>query len=262
MKNEHKLKVELDFPADEREPALNELGRIKLTHTMNGENNLNNAISAVLQLSKGSLSELRRLVDAAIKDFRDVIYWASLEDKRMSQKFDIRLTGVAVTPQSIFLVNKYDELYKPERLISDAEKRLHVSLPDGLKQLYRIQNGGHINNVCVPIKDGVELLYAEAVFPFGGYNDLLPIERLITLWESITGFASPDDPDQADEFPEGCEKMIILARWYDRTLFLDFNYGSKARVGFTDFGKSDWKTEGHFWKSFDSFFCDLSHYEE
>ncbi len=57
--------------------ALNTLG---LEHVMaNSEDNLNNAIHAILKLAKGNIAELKRLTESAKVDFRDVIYWASLE---------------------------------------------------------------------------------------------------------------------------------------------------------------------------------------
>ena len=49
---------------------------------MDSEHNRDNAIGAILSLSKGDLGELKNLVTAAKTDFRDVIYWWYLENKK------------------------------------------------------------------------------------------------------------------------------------------------------------------------------------
>jgi len=45
------------------------------------QHNLDNTWCAILKLSNGDLSELRSLVKAAKQDFRDVIYWVSIENE-------------------------------------------------------------------------------------------------------------------------------------------------------------------------------------
>lgn len=47
----------------------------------NSEANLSNTVHAILKLAKGNMVELRRLTECAKVDFRDVLYWASLENK-------------------------------------------------------------------------------------------------------------------------------------------------------------------------------------
>ena len=34
-------------------------------------------------------------------------------------------------------------------------------------------------------------------------------------------YANPEA--EAERFPAGCKRMIILARWYEETLYLDYN---------------------------------------
>lgn len=74
--------IAADFPVTEQERAKAELARLTTAETWDSEHNFNNAIGAILALSKGEISELKTLVDAARLDFRDVIYWWSLEQKR------------------------------------------------------------------------------------------------------------------------------------------------------------------------------------
>jgi hypothetical protein len=80
MNNQIQSKIIADFIESEQTAALNELQSITLQHVMaESQFNLDNTLFAILKLSKGNLNELRSLVEAAKEDFRDVIYWATLE---------------------------------------------------------------------------------------------------------------------------------------------------------------------------------------
>jgi hypothetical protein len=80
MGNFIKSSVLCDFAEADQAQAIAELESITLQHVMaESQTNLDNTWKAILQLSKGNLSELQRLVKAAKLDFRDVIYWATLE---------------------------------------------------------------------------------------------------------------------------------------------------------------------------------------
>ena len=146
--------------------------------------------------------------------------------------------------------------------IAAAEARLGIVMPDALRAIYLTQNGGSINNLCVP-KPGVETprLYDDIATPFSGYDDLLPCEALRTLFDSATDFADPEEPDQSDMFPDGCNRFIVLAQWYRHTLFLDYSASDIPSVGFVDFDHIDWQTHCVRWRDFDAFFAALRHYE-
>jgi len=73
-----------DFPESDYDLVVSVMESITLNHVMaNSQTNLDNTWSAILQLSKGDLNELGKLVDTAKVDFRDVIYWASLENNNV-----------------------------------------------------------------------------------------------------------------------------------------------------------------------------------
>jgi hypothetical protein len=146
--------------------------------------------------------------------------------------------------------------------IAAAEARLGITMPDGLRAVYRTQNGGSINHLCVP-KPGIETyrMFDDIVTPFSGYEDLLPCECLRMLFESITDFADPDDAEQAAMFPDGCKRFVVLAQWYRHTLFLDYSASDTPSVGFVDFDHLDWQTHCMRWTDFDEFFAALRHYE-
>ena len=67
-----------NFNEQEREIAVSQLASITLQHVMaESEQNLLNTRLSILKLAKGNLEDLVYYVEAAKKDFRDVIYWAS-----------------------------------------------------------------------------------------------------------------------------------------------------------------------------------------
>ena len=75
--------IKLDFDESEFGLVLSELESVTLEHVMaSSQANLDNTRSSIVKLSKGSLTEVGRLVEAAKKDFRDVVYWASLDNEQ------------------------------------------------------------------------------------------------------------------------------------------------------------------------------------
>ncbi|MBU1108482.1 MAG: hypothetical protein KKB51_17540 [Candidatus Riflebacteria bacterium] len=75
--------IESDFTESDYKLVVAEMESINLNHVMaNSQSNLDTTWSSILQLSKGDLNKLRNFVAAAKKDFRDVIYWATLENQK------------------------------------------------------------------------------------------------------------------------------------------------------------------------------------
>jgi len=78
-----KLRIRHDFSESDYDLVLSELESITLEHVMaESQTNLDNTWNSILQLSKGDLSELGHMVEAAKADFRDVIYWAGQENEQ------------------------------------------------------------------------------------------------------------------------------------------------------------------------------------
>ena len=80
----HLAKIERDFAAADFPRVKSELERLSLSYTWESAHNWNNTICAALDLSQGDLEELRFLVEAAMLDFRDVIYWWTLKQANTS----------------------------------------------------------------------------------------------------------------------------------------------------------------------------------
>jgi hypothetical protein len=80
MKNEIGTIINEQFSDKDRELVTKELETISIEHVMaQSAENLKNTQVAILKLAKGDVNEIIRLVECAINDFRDVIYWASME---------------------------------------------------------------------------------------------------------------------------------------------------------------------------------------
>ncbi len=195
-----------------------------------------------------------------------------------AQRADINLLDTPVQPHSLFRSihythdtsdeadGEYDGTPNEKSAGSDAkiaaaEARLGVVFPEGLRAIYRVQNGGSINSVCV-LKAGITQTqsYDDVIMPFSGYDDLEPLERVRPLFDAISDYAEPDT--QPEEFPEGCKQMMILAQWYRETLFLDYSNPGAPRVGFTDFDNEAPLEKAVWWEDFDAFFASLRHYED
>lgn len=196
------------------------------------------------------------------------------------QKDEIKLLPTPITPENFYHGIHYSHgTYEgPERTfvstpntksagtnekIAAAQQRLGVSLPEGLKTLYRFQNGGSVHCLCT-VKPGIiePHLYDDIILPFSGYDDLSPTENLRTVFDSVTDYADPDDENQAESFPEGCKKMIILAQWYRETLFLDYNAPGAPKLGFVNFDHAEpWQTQCVWWDNFEVFFSELRVYD-
>lgn len=72
-----------DYPLENRATVTLQLSELKSDHVMaRSEWNLLNARRVILILAQGNLKEISNLVEAAKKDFRDVIYWEHLERKK------------------------------------------------------------------------------------------------------------------------------------------------------------------------------------
>jgi len=83
MNKEIKNRVFNEFSEEDREAAFAELVTITLQHVMaNSQANLDSTWISILKLSNGNLDKLIMLVKAAKEDFRDVIYWATLEEEK------------------------------------------------------------------------------------------------------------------------------------------------------------------------------------
>ena len=104
--------------------------------------------------------------------------------------------------------------------IDAAESRLKLRLPERLKALYRLQNGGAVHKLCT-LKAGVSQpqMFADLILPFTGYEDLLPTESLRTLLDAVTEFSAGNADSDVGLLPAGSAHMVMLAQYYRYALF-------------------------------------------
>lgn len=142
--------------------------------------------------------------------------------------------------------------------IAEAEARLGVRLPDGLKRLYAIQNGGQTNGTMfVPLVADPRPVAAHWRETFAcGYDHLNPIERLETVHEYYLNWIDPDDPEEAETIPDSAGRMIVLAARYEDVTLLDYTKGDEPEVAQIDFEAADATRHARF-GSFDAFFAAL-----
>jgi hypothetical protein len=85
MNEEIRSRILREFAEPEQTHTLAQVESITLRHVMaESQSNLDNTCLAVLKLSSGNLAKLETLVKAAKEDFRDVIYWADLENGKVT----------------------------------------------------------------------------------------------------------------------------------------------------------------------------------
>lgn len=140
-----------------------------------------------------------------------------------------------------------------EDMITAAETRLGVALPQALRQLYRIMNGGHVGPLYVPRKEAPRPVYDDWRGAFSiDYSALAPVERLRTVAEHYDDFT--DDPD---EIPDGADRLVILQARYGDMTVLDYANRARPRVLITDFDRFDGDPIDVAFDDFDAFFAAL-----
>jgi hypothetical protein len=140
-----------------------------------------------------------------------------------------------------------------EDMIVAAEERLGVRLPEKLRQLYGVMNGGYVDWLYVPLTADPKPVYDDWRGAFSiDYSSLVPVEKLRTVTEHYNDFTH--DPD---EIPADADRLIILqARYGDMTL-LDYSRGPEPRVLIVDYDKYNEDPLDIAFDDFDSFFAAL-----
>lgn len=140
-----------------------------------------------------------------------------------------------------------------EDMIVAAEERLGIRLPETLRSLYGVMNGGYVDWLYVPLKADPKPVYDDWRGAFSiDYSSLAPLEKLRTVTDHYHDFT--DDPD---EIPAGADHLVILqARYGDMTL-LDYSRGPQPRVLLVDYDKYGGDPIDIVFDDFDTFFAAL-----
>lgn len=186
------------------------------------------------------------------------------------------LEGLDVHPAPVTLDNLFDDLASSHKIlppdqaraasqgeevkIHAAEQRLGLRLPEGLRAVYRCQNGGAIADVWAgavetPFSDPSMVERWIGVFP--DFRDLRPTEELETLADNLSLFEDSDDDVDLVVDSEEARKLVILSQWERKSLFLDYRLSGPPRVGCADFDDEDWAAHAFYWRDFETFFAVL-----
>lgn len=121
-----------------------------------------------------------------------------------------------------------------EAMLGATEKRLGVQLPDTLRALYRVLDGGSVGWLYVPRVPDPAPVYDDWRGAFSiDYSSLVSLDKLRTVADHYSDFTH--DPE---DLPADAEHLIVLqARYGDMTL-LDYSGGPRPRVLIVDYDKS------------------------
>lgn len=147
-----------------------------------------------------------------------------------------------------------------DAMIMQAEQRLAVALPETLRTLYKIQDGGALPTYYVPIEDGVPQIYDKWITAFADdYNDLKPLDQLEILQDSYDEYYDPEYSDESakDHWIPGADKLVILAARTGYGTALDYRKGPDPGVLLYDHDNVPGKMEIMIFESFDAFFSAL-----
>lgn len=141
-----------------------------------------------------------------------------------------------------------------DEMIAAAETRLGVLLPDRLRALYRVLNGGYVGWLYVPLVPNPGPVYDDWRGAFSiDYSSLASLDKLRTVAEHYSDFT--DDPE---DLPANAQDLIVLqARYGDMTL-LDYSAGPRPRVLIVDYDKASGEDPVDLvFDDFDQFFAAL-----
>lgn len=133
--------------------------------------------------------------------------------------------------------------------IAIAEERIGFRLPESLRALYRMLDGGYVGTLYVPLKIAPGPVYDDWRGAFSiDYSSLSPLKNLRTVRAHYEDFTH--DPD---DMPAHADKLLVLqARYGDMTL-LDYSRPGEPRVSIVDFDRNGDLADITF-ETFDDFF--------
>ncbi|MEL6338603.1 MAG: SMI1/KNR4 family protein [Myxococcota bacterium] len=144
-----------------------------------------------------------------------------------------------------------------DALIAETEQRLDIRIPETLRRLLRIRNGGQLPTYYVPLKANPEPVYDDWTGAFANdYNDIRPLEQWVSLAANYEEYRNDDEPPATEWLP-GCDRMVILTHRYDDTTLLDYREGSEPTVVLADLGNEPETRVRAVFDSFKTFFAAL-----
>ncbi|MET3498215.1 SMI1/KNR4 family protein [Variovorax boronicumulans] len=133
--------------------------------------------------------------------------------------------------------------------IAAAEERLGFRLPESLRALYRMLDGGYVGALYVPLKTDPGPVYDDWRGAFSiDYSSLSPLKDLRTVRAHYEDFT--DDPD---DIPTQADTLLVLQSRYGDMTLLDYSRPGEPRVSIVDFDRNGDLADITF-ETFDAFF--------
>jgi hypothetical protein len=124
-----------------------------------------------------------------------------------------------------------------EAMIAATEQRLGVRLPQMLREIYKVQDGGSLPTYFVPRYPGAPRDFDGWVSAFAhDYDVLNPLADLVRLHDDYVEHGNPDDPEETAGWIPGAEKLIVIASRTGYGTALDYRQGEEPGVLLFDHG--------------------------
>ncbi|MEL6921466.1 MAG: SMI1/KNR4 family protein, partial [Pseudomonadota bacterium] len=118
-----------------------------------------------------------------------------------------------------------------EAMITATEKRLGFRLPDTLREIYKVQDGGSLPTYFVPKYPDAPRTYDGWTTAFADdYNVLNPLKDLNSLYADYVEYDDPDDREATKHWIPGSQKLIIIAARTGYGTALDYRDGAEPGV--------------------------------
>ena len=149
-----------------------------------------------------------------------------------------------------------------EDMIQEAEERLGFRLPETLRDIYKLQNGGYVGPLYVPLVENPRNNYDDWQCAFAhDYDVLMPLSDLSSLYDHHMAYFDEDYDDVEDKeaWISESEKLIVFAARTGYGTALDYRKDSNnpAIVFFdNNYGEREERERFHL-ESFDHFLSKL-----
>ncbi|MEL6436692.1 MAG: SMI1/KNR4 family protein, partial [Pseudomonadota bacterium] len=139
-----------------------------------------------------------------------------------------------------------------EAMVAETEKRLGVKLPETLRNIYKVQDGGSLPTFFVPKRPDAPRTHDNWLTAFAyDYDVLNPLKDLRSLRDDYVAYDDPDDPEATQYWIPGSDQLILIAARTGYGTALDYRNGDEP--GVLLFDQNEDEKELMRFESFDAF---------
>ncbi|NSX56738.1 SMI1/KNR4 family protein [Parasulfitobacter algicola] len=190
----------------------------------------------------GGFSGLLTLADHAHAR-RKTQQTSDIENQNAFQLSDLRMTAETIFEQ------RYNDpnwtLQVAEAQIQKKEKELGLTLPDGLRALYHLQDGGPVRKVVVPaVRNPRPDNQQDWVNPFPSCREIFDVDSIETLSETA------EYADLPNSVFQGAEHLIVISEFYGETMLVDCRPDAHNQIVFAQFYSGNWRRDAITFRDF------------